>query len=516
MPAPTKPAPTKPTALFDRTHEWAELARFCTEPAPGLRIGVVRGRRRHGKSFLLEHLCRTVGGVYTLALQQSRVMALDRFADSLAQGLGFRVGRFTSWVEAMDTAADLLTSRRGDGTPPLLVLDEFPYLVAHSPELPSVLQALYDQRGPSSGKPPLRIVLCGSAMSTMSTLLAGDQALRGRAVIDMRIGPFGFRDAAEYWGLADAPGTAFLVDAVLGGAPGYRDVVGDPPEPTAGEDGFYEWLERSVFNPSHILFTEPEYLLAEDPRISDRATYHAIWEAVASGAATPTQIGGLVGMDAKSLTYHLNIMKAAAFIRYDQDLLLQRKPVITVADPIVRFHDLIVRPNLVDFEMREGRAAWERSRETFSSKVLGPHFEDLARQWTLRYGRERGLDDIGQVGTTTVPCREHRGHEVDVVALSRESRARDKPARITLLGEAKATNKSRTTADLLRLEHIRDLLCAQGWDAEGCVLALYTRSEPAPDLVAAAKEGRVLVVTMAEMYGAGPAPSPLTPPPRPQ
>ena len=96
--------------------------------------------------------------------------------------------------------------------------------------------------------------------------------------------------------------------------------------------------------------------------------------------------------------------------------------VITVADPIVRFHDLIVRPNLVDFELREGRVAWERCQETFSSKVLGPHFEDLARQWTLRYGRERGLDDIGQVGTTTVACREHRGHEVDVVALSRSSR----------------------------------------------------------------------------------------------
>ncbi|MBQ1092641.1 ATP-binding protein [Streptomyces sp. B93] len=426
-------------------------------------------------------------------------MALDRFADELGQGLGIRVGRFTSWVEAMDVAADLLTGRRdADAPPPLLVLDEFPYLVAHSPELPSVLQALYDRRGPSSGRPPLRIILCGSAISTMSTLLAGDQALRGRAVIDMRIGPFGFRDAAEYWGVEDS-GTAFLVDAVLGGAPGYRDVVGAPPEP--GAEGFYDWLARSVFSPSHILFTEPEYLLAEDPRISDRATYHAIWEAVANGAATPTQIGGLVGMDARQLTYHLNVMKAAAFIRYEQDLLLQRKPVITVADPIVRFHDLIVRPNLVDFEMREGRAAWERSRETFSSKVLGPHFEDLARQWTLRYGRERGLDDIGHVGTTTVACREHRGHEIDVVALSRASRPRDKRARITLLGEAKATNKPRTVADLQRLVHIRDLLCAQGWDADGALLAVYVRSEPAPDLRQAAEAGRVLLVGMSDLYG---------------
>jgi hypothetical protein len=491
---------TKPADVFARTHEWEELTRFCIDPAPGLRIGVVRGRRRHGKSFLLEHLCRAVDGVYTLALQQSRAMALDRFADSLAQSLGFRLGRFTDWVEALDAAADLLTGRRGQDTPPLLVLDEFPYLVAHSPELPSALQALYDQRGPSSGKPPLRIVLCGSAISTMSTLLAGDQALRGRAVLDMRVGPFGFRDAGEYWGAADAE-TAFLVDAVLGGAPGYRDVVGAAPEP--GAEGFYAWLERSVLNPSHILFTEPEYLLAEDPRISDRATYHAIWEAVASGAATPTQIGGLVGMDAKSLAYHLNIMKAAAFVRYDQDVLLQRKPVITVADPVVRFHDLIVRPNLVDFERREGRTAWQRSRETFSSKVLGPHFEDLARQWTLRYGEERGLDDIGQVGTTTVACREHRGHEIDVVALSRGSRARDKSARVTVLGEAKATNKSRTSADVRRLEHVRDLLSAQGWDAEGAALTVYTRSEPSPDLREAAADGRAVVVGLRELYGAG-------------
>ncbi|MEV0175395.1 ATP-binding protein [Streptomyces sp. NPDC050803] len=496
MPLPT-PLP-KPPAVFGRAHEWDDLAGFCTDSAPGLRIGVVRGRRRHGKSFLLEHLCRAVDGVYTLALQQSRAMALDRFSDGLARATGIRVGHFTSWVEALDAAADVLTSRQGQMPPPLLVLDEFPYLVTHSPELPSVLQALYDQRGPSSGGPPLRIVLCGSALSTMSTLLAGDQALRGRAVIDMRIGPFGFRDAAEYWGAADAD-TAFLVDAVLGGAPGYRDVVGASPEP--GEEGFYAWLARSVFNPSHILFTEPEYLLAEDPRISDRATYHAIWEAVASGAATPTQIGGLVGMDAKSLTYHLNIMKAAGFIRYEQDLLLQRKPVITVADPVVRFHDLIVRPNLVDFELREGRAAWERSRETFSSKVLGPHFEYLARQWTLRHGRERGLGDIGQVGTTTVACREHRGHEIDVVALSRTSRPRDKSARIALLGEAKATNKPRTAADLRRLEHVRDLLCAQGWDAESAVLAVYARSESAADLVAADAAGRALLVGMRDLYG---------------
>lgn len=54
------------------------------------------------------------------------------------------------------------------------------------------------------------------------------------------------------------------------------------------------------------------------------------------GATTPTQIASLLGMDASSLTYHLNVMSDGGFVRHDQDLLLQRRPVITVADPVVK------------------------------------------------------------------------------------------------------------------------------------------------------------------------------------
>ncbi|HVT66484.1 MAG TPA: AAA family ATPase, partial [Trebonia sp.] len=265
--------PVKPADVFDRVYEWDDLAAFATDGGAGLRIGIVRGRRRHGKSFLLEHLCRAVGGAYVLALQESQFMALNHFAVAVGNRLGFPLGRFSDWVSALDTAVEGLT-RAGVR---LLVLDEFPYLAANSPELPSVLQALYDRRGPASGAPPFRIVLCGSAISVMSTLLSGNQALRGRAVMDMRMGPFSYRDAAAYWG-AD-PEMAFLVDAVLGGAPGYRDIVGAPPE----KGRFFAWLRRSVLNPSHALFSEPDYLLAEDPEIGDRSIYHAIWEAVANG-----------------------------------------------------------------------------------------------------------------------------------------------------------------------------------------------------------------------------------------
>jgi AAA+ ATPase superfamily predicted ATPase len=481
----------KPSDIFDREYEWDDLARFALDDAPGLRIGIVRGRRRHGKSFLLEHLGRAAGGAYLLSLQESRTMALNHFSVGLGRWLGFPVGRLGSWVEALDTAVEGL-SRAGV---PLLVLDEFPYLCSHSPELPSVIQALYDRRGPASGAPAFKLILCGSAISVMSTLLAGDQALRGRAVIDMRLGPFSYRDTAAYWG-ADAE-TAFLVDAVLGGAPGYKDIVGTPPE----SGRFFEWLRRSVLNPSHALFSEPDYLLAEDPKIGDRSLYHAIWEAVASGATAPTQIGSLMGMDTSTLTYHLTVMRDGGFVRHDQDLLLQRRPAITVADPVVRFHNLVIKPNLLDFELRNAQPAWERSMATFSSKIAGPHFEELAREWTRRHSAEAGLDDIGHVGTTQIACREHSGHEVDVIALDRASLPRGKGSNVTLLGEAKYTARPRGIGDLRRLEHIADMLAARGHRTSETAYALFSRAGFTDELRTAAGHGRVHLLDLDALYG---------------
>jgi uncharacterized protein len=481
----------KPDDVFDRGYEWDDLARFVLDDASGMRIGIVRGRRRHGKSFLLEHLCRAVNGSYLLSLQESRTMALNHFSVGLGRWLGFPVGRFSSWVEALDTAVEGLP-RAGV---PLLVIDEFPYLCSHSPELPSVIQALYDRRGPASRLPAFKLILCGSAISVMSTLLAGNQALRGRAVIDMRMGPFSYRDNAAYWGTD--PESAFLVDAVLGGAPGYKDIVGAPPE--AGQ--FFQWLRRSVLNPSHALFSEPDYLLAEDPKIGDRSLYHAIWEAVASGATTPTQIASLMGMDTSTLTYHLTVMRDGGFLRHEQDLLLQRRPVITVADPVVKFHNLVIKPNQLDFEMRNAQPAWERSTATFSSKIAGPHFEALAREWARRHAAEAGLSDIGHVGTTEVACREHRGHEIDVIALDRASLPRGKAGRVTLLGEAKYTARPRGIADLHRLEHIAALLADRGYRTAETAYALFSRAGFTDELRAAAGSSRMHLLDLDDLYG---------------
>jgi uncharacterized protein len=46
----------KPPDMFDRDEEWAALSRFAADERPGATLGVVSGRRRQGKTFLLDAL----------------------------------------------------------------------------------------------------------------------------------------------------------------------------------------------------------------------------------------------------------------------------------------------------------------------------------------------------------------------------------------------------------------------------------------------------------------------------
>ena len=209
----------RPGDLFDRVDEWADLDGFAAGTRPGLDIGIVSGRRRQGKSYLLRRLAATHGGIYSLALEEERRPALDRFGRGVTVALGLPAElRFEDWTRAIRLALGL----DGGGRGRLVVLDEFPYLLRGSPELASALQAVYDDARADPAASSARLVLCGSAFAIMSELLSGARPLRGRARLDLVVRPFDFRLSREFWGVEDLD-VAFRLHAIMDGTPGYRD-----------------------------------------------------------------------------------------------------------------------------------------------------------------------------------------------------------------------------------------------------------------------------------------------------
>lgn len=501
MERPRKPSrPVKPHDVVDRNREWALLTDFITDPSPAMQLAIVSGRRRHGKSYLLQALCESVGGLYITAIrEEGRLLALQRFSEAIAAHAGLRPGTLdlADWREVLTNALDV-TARRAET--PLLIIDELPYLLQHSPELPGLIQQLFDehQRGEGIGA---RIILCGSAMSVMHELLSGTKPLRGRAVIDLRLGPFDYRTSRDFWQIQD-PFTALHVHAVLGGAPGYRLLTG----PTSPDDGFDTWIANTLLNPGRAIYSraETEYLLREDPRITQHTLYYDILTAIARGATTPTKIGAALGRQRNAVAHPLDILESTGYIHREQDLLRPRHPVITLADPVIRFNQLITLPQAAAVEQGFAERIWKASTPTFNSKILGPHFETLARTWTLQHAHAILPDGLpGPVGTTEIPDPGARTkHEVDVIALAFGERPQSPRTRIALLGEAEATASRRGMGDLQRLERVRDLLTEQGHDTSGVTLALFSLYGFHADVVELARERRdLLLVDLETLYG---------------
>ncbi|HUR02306.1 MAG TPA: ATP-binding protein, partial [Nonomuraea sp.] len=80
----------KPERVFGREREWQGLVRFVSggdraAPLAGAALGVVSGRRRQGKSFLLQALAEATGGMYFAATEATEAESLRLFADALVR-----------------------------------------------------------------------------------------------------------------------------------------------------------------------------------------------------------------------------------------------------------------------------------------------------------------------------------------------------------------------------------------------------------------------------------------------
>jgi uncharacterized protein len=485
--------PVKPAWIFDREHEWEGLGAFAVDRSPHATLGVVSGRRRQGKSYLLQALAQETGGLYFAATEATEAESLRLFADAVLRHTREPIDQpFRDWNDAIRHVL-----RQFTGEPTVVVLDEFPYLSRVSPALPSIIQRELGPGGAGAGS-SVRLVLCGSAMSVMGGLLSGRAPLRGRAGLELIVQPFRYRDAAEFWSIAD-PHLALQVHAVVGGTPAYgREFVrGDAP---AGPSDFDAWVRRTVLNPQTPLFREARYLLAEETDIREPALYHSVLAAIASGNATNGGIAKYIGRRSDELSHPLTVLEDAALIVREPDLFRGGRATYRITEPLITFYEAVMRRRWPELELGLAEAVWEAAQRTFSAQVAGPHFEAICRSFATVDGVGLFGELPAEVGHGAINDQANRTQiEVDVAVLAVPTP--DKPRRILSLGEAK-WGEVMGLRHLARLARARDLLAIKKYDTSGTVLACYSAAGFDQDLrdQVAREPGKILLVGPGELY----------------
>jgi len=482
---------SKPERVFDRTAEWDGLMWFASSGSSDVRLGIVSGRRRQGKTYLLDAVADRFGGFFFTATDATEGESLASFGRALASRTGGGRYAFADWDEALQRLFEAVR----DG---LIVIDEFPYLSKASPSLPSLIQRALGPRGYAQGS-AARLLLSGSAMSVMGRLLSGDAPLRGRASLELIVRPFGYRDAARFWGISE-PRLAVLVHSIVGGTPAYRRefVAGDSPSALADFDS---WVLRTVLNPQLPLFREARYLLAEEADIRDTAIYHAVLGAIASGNTTRGGIASYIGRKSPDIGHPLAVLEDSQLITREADPFRKGRSWYRITEPLIVFYEAVMRREWTRLERGDASGAWRNSQATFLAQVVGPHFEAICRDWALSGDAFEWLGEApGEVAAGVVADPLRRSQiEVDVAVFAPDEPGR--PRRVLSLGEAK-WDKVMSVGRLERLRRAAALLSVKGYDTSATRLACYSGAGFDRGLrEAAGTDTRVRLVGLDALYG---------------
>lgn len=401
----------------------------------------LRGRRRVGKSRLAEEFAQVSGCpyVYFTAVQQSGEAELSRFVAAIEssdapRSEDVRAGlRPQSWEAALALVAEGASRER----PLILIIDEFPYLVAKEPSIEAVLQKVWDR---SLQPAPVLILLIGSDEAMMRALNEQGRPLYDR-LREMVVRPLS--PAAIGGLLALAPADALDAQLAIGGFPvlatewgADRDLAG--------------YLAEALTDPTSFFVVSGERVLsAEFPAAATRS----VLAAVGAGARAHSAILKRTGLSATTVNDALDSLRrrnAVGRLTPYSTRTARKTALWEVTDPYMRFWLRFVEGRIDLIERGRGALIledFERSWPTYRGRAIEP---------LVREGLELMLPDEERFG----PARYVGSYwnrtgsaEVDLVG----GDARPAAERIGFVGSIKwRGEKPFGRADALELARARD------------------------------------------------------------
>jgi len=386
----------KPFPFYDRKNELAALERIWKRPGRGGQFMLVYGRRRLGKTFLLQRYF--TGGVsgdepekthcYYLAEQSSAAqqrLTLARHLLDVVGSDGVTAEEIAVSWNALLRYASEQALRRGEGSGRFaLILDEFPYLVDQTPELPSILQAWWDREGVHV---PICVILCGSQLSTMAALGVETAPLFGRFNAGVfLLEPLHYEDVAAFYEGSPHYGVVekLLMYGIFGGTPRYHALV-DTARPPAEE------IVSLLMQPRAILENEVRFLLGSE-QIRDPAPYNAILAVLASGETKFNRIQQAVGVERGALSSSLRSLLQLGWIRREYPFgdETERRALYRVADPFLTFWYRFMTPLASNLQFSDANALYAAKVAPHLNDYMGwSVFEQICGQWLERHAEER-------------------------------------------------------------------------------------------------------------------------------
>jgi len=365
----------------------------------GAEFVVLYGRRRVGKSELIDQFLRTATGIHLVAREESKHLQLRRFSADLSayfQDPFLQKNGFSDW----DSFFEYLIQHATDRV--VIAIDEFPYLIKEDPSLPSMLQEYWDRRLKETR---IFLILSGSSISMMeSATLEYGSPLFGRRTGQILLQPLRFIHVLDYIGNMKK---AVEFYAVFGGTPAYIMAV-DP------ERDIMKNIEEKVMREDSFLFRDVEFVLRAE--LVEPRYYFSILFSLAGGNHRIGLICNDTGLSKSIVNKYLSVL-------IDLQLVHRRIPVTEgqksrkglyfLSDNLFNFWFSFANPCLESLERgNAGLIVDQYVRPRFAAYV-GRLFEAIVADLFELFNQHGALPFV----YTRLGSWWHRGEEIDIVCL---------------------------------------------------------------------------------------------------
>jgi AAA+ ATPase superfamily predicted ATPase len=389
--------------FVNRTSELTFLNKYHDQP--GFQFIPLYGRRRVGKTRLVQEFVRDKRAIYFLAdsvtegeqLRNLGTEIGEFFDDAILAESGFR-----DWQQFFRYLGDRAVCERL-----VMVIDEFPYLVNSNKGISSIFQKGIDTHLKESN---VMLILLGSSIGMMEEeVLYYKAPLYGRRTASLEVREMPFSALAEFFPGADMK-QRLEIYGVFGSIPAYI-------ERFDASGTIQDAIANLVLDRGSFLYNEVEFLLREELR--EPRNYFVILRAIAQGKRKMAEIVNDTGIEKAHLARYLDILRSLRFV--DKEIPITEKYPDKSRLGLYRLHDRFfsfwfkyVFPHRSRLEIGNTGYLLDKITETFDQH-LSFVYEDVCRERCLE------LLQSGEMSFSTIGRWWQKNEEIDLVALDEES-----------------------------------------------------------------------------------------------
>lgn len=395
-------------------------------------VALIYGRRRMGKSELIHECCKKLDCkiVYYQCREVTEKQNIDSISDILQDVFNIKG---VSFKTIDDIFSYVFNEAKKEKI--VFVLDEYPYLRKQIVGLDSIIQSYIDRYAKET---KLKLILCGSYVEIMKSLLEDENPLYGRFTLIINLISMNYKDASKFYKRFSKQDKVALY-SIFGGVPYYCSLIN---ENISVKDNIIDL----IIKPYGILRNEvANFLYREISKIENGAS---VFDAIANGKVKFSDIFNDTGMSTDSALnntlnkfYEMEVIDKEFPINTPND---KKKSIYKIKDNLIHFYYKYIFRNEAKTQIMDSNVFYETYiADDLINKFIPKKFEDICKQFLIIKNMKNEINPlIEKIGKYyyNLP-KERKNGEFDIVSEDKNG---------FIFYEAKYLNHSLKDEDILK------------------------------------------------------------------